>query len=143
MSKDYYVLWGEYLFEEFLEYPKLVQALVSPFERQKYDKEIDHVEKNFYSKDNIITYYTRIKPNTPHAKVRDFCEKYCYFKEEGGDNPREFYYISSVPDQFKPIESNITRAYTLSEFMVFERVKGVGTKFQRIYQKNFNFSAKM
>mmetsp|Transcript_46221 Transcript_46221/g.33978 ORF Transcript_46221/g.33978 Transcript_46221/m.33978 type:complete len:200 (-) Transcript_46221:85-684(-) len=142
LSKEFYVLWGDYFFEAYLDYSKIVQAIVSPFERQRYDKEVEHVEKKFYPDDNIITYYSRIKPAVQHAKARDFVEKYCYFKEDG-DVQREFYYVSSVPDSFKPSIANVTRSYTLSEFMVFERVKGGGTRFQRVYQKNFNFSAKM
>jgi hypothetical protein len=87
----------------------------------------------------VLTYYTKIKPNTPHAKTRDFVDKYIFFRNENKD----YIYVSSVPDEIKDIESQVTRSYTIVEFMVFERIEDGRTKFTRVMQKNYNFSAKM
>jgi hypothetical protein len=65
---------------------------------------------------NLLTFYTRFRPATTYAKTRDFNEKVLYFKDEN----RKFIYKSSLPDVYRPIDSSITRAYTIMEFMVFE-----------------------
>lgn len=61
-------------------------------------------------------------------------EKKVKFEKDG----KHYIYVSSVPDQFKPVEGEIVRATTLIGFHSFERAEDGRIRFNGLMQNDFN-----
>lgn len=79
---------------------------------------------------NALMNYQRIKSAVSYIQKREFVEKKLKFKVKveqiqgvKGKHTRHFVYFSSLPDGFRPIDKNVTRAKVLFGMHMFEKLE--------------------
>ena len=79
---------------------------------------------------NVLMNYQRIKSAVSYIQKREFLEKKLKFKVKveqiqgvKGKHTRYFVYFSSLPDGFRPIDKNVTRAKVLFGIHMFEKLE--------------------
>mmetsp|Transcript_10623 Transcript_10623/g.10706 ORF Transcript_10623/g.10706 Transcript_10623/m.10706 type:complete len:97 (+) Transcript_10623:497-787(+) len=84
----------------------------------------------------MLIWYQVNKSAISIVQERDFLEKKMKFTH----NNVHYIFLSSIPDQFKPEEGKVSRAYTVTTFHVFEQLGDGRTLFTGINQNDLNLT---
>lgn len=124
----------------------LIKAMHNSQERSLWDKDVESGEVIKLSPptiqeeadqqapaehlSNALMNYQRIKSAVSYIQKREFVEKKLKFKVKveqiqgvKGKHTRHFVYFSSLPDEFRPIDKNVTRAKVLFGIHMFEKLE--------------------
>lgn len=94
----------------------IIRAIHHPDERKKWDKDIEVAEVIKVINKNILLWYQKNQSKVKFINQRDFLEKKVWFTHE----KKEYVFFTSIPDEVRPVEDKITRAYTVIGYHVFE-----------------------
>ena len=108
---------------EFGEVTKLSPPIVN-------QDDADHQQAPLEPLSNALMNYQRIKSAVSYIQKREFVEKKLKFKAKveqfkgvKGKYSRHFVYFSSLPDEFRPLDKNVTRAKVLFGIHMFEKLE--------------------
>lgn len=88
-------------------------ACHNPTERIKWDKDLEQTNVIEISDNNrVMQWHQKQKSSIKVVNQRDFLEKKVKFHADG----KQYVYYSSMPDELKPADKNVSRGYSIIGF---------------------------
>eukprot|EP00350_Pseudokeronopsis_sp_OXSARD2_P001102 CAMPEP_0170556864 /NCGR_PEP_ID=MMETSP0211-20121228/19011_1 /TAXON_ID=311385 /ORGANISM="Pseudokeronopsis sp., Strain OXSARD2" /LENGTH=125 /DNA_ID=CAMNT_0010867443 /DNA_START=349 /DNA_END=726 /DNA_ORIENTATION=+ len=113
-----------------------MRAIHNPNIRPVWDKDLLSAEIRDTIAEKMLIWYQVNKSAVSIVQERDFLEKKVKFTH----NNVHYIFLSSIPDQYKPEEDKVSRAYTVTTFHVFEKLADGTILFTGINQNDLNLT---
>ena len=133
-------IWVHYYFDKGLPINNILQACHNPVERTKWDKDLEMAECFDVTDNNkVMLWHQKQKSSIKVVNQRDFLEKKVKFQADG----KHYVFYSSVPDEIKPNEKNVSRGYSIIGFHQFENLPDGRVLCESIMQSDLNMGTGM